>query len=540
MMDLWITLPHFWKLQDVQATLNVIIAVLSGLGILVMTRCCWQLGARAFIHRRSVAASNLLTLSTLGEAAENLLLLRLDILRHGKLLFQCFGVIAFTLMTLLSGPIARYSTRPTTAIISSDINGTLVTKDFNSMANAQVEWNLTQSRLDEAGFPKDQLLDFMPDTSHSWMYRPEEWNNSWTMTCEYADETPIHNMFVSTDDCSDFQVKFGRETIQEMIPQWQSSEYSWWSSAEYYINATFYQDLLIFAYATNHTNFENVSNTDTTVDFAMAALHIHGFPKNSSDAPDTCAYGPGPANSASFTRAACHLTRAPLTAIQDYKAIAYPDCGDIDALPSAFAANYDPSFRKQAIAGQKIDLVKPEELVRFYQTYMVTKDTQDCHRVVRTLSIRVPAVQVTLTFVAVFAVLLLCIVIGGGQYLMFWLGRRKILGSLPQSKLDWLLHSMSMVRDDEKLDCVGPKRSDGVNADVRHPMERQLFLEEARYSTSSRSRDSPFYSPEECNQISKPLVPGSLDYTSQRDRQCKDASTRCDEVENMVFARDFR
>jgi len=69
----------------------------------------------------------------------------------------------------------------------------------NSIGVAMVEWNLTQVSLERAGFPYNQLLDFLPDTSTHWVYRPEEWNSPWSMNCRYTKSTPIS--LKTTGDC---------------------------------------------------------------------------------------------------------------------------------------------------------------------------------------------------------------------------------------------------------------------------------------------------------------------------------------------------
>jgi hypothetical protein len=438
-MVLWITLPHAWKLQDIQAALNVIITGCSGLGIFLFTRCCWQIGARSVVKKGIVASSSLLTLNTLGEALESLVLLRSNIILHVKIALQCFAVVIFSLMTLFSGPIARYSTQVTTTVVHARVDGLLAGRTDNSMADAQVTWNLTQTSLNQAGFPMNQLLDYMPNPANAWIYHPEEWNNSWSMACESTELTPVD--LILTDNCTTFTSKFGSAIESEIFPPGINSYYYKYASSDYYVNSTFVKDLLVFLYAANYSDYEQISDTYLTVEMAIGYLHVHGLPKNDSDAFDSCRYGEGAVASASYTRVDCLLTRSHAR-LQDASRVAYPDSGDVGGIPSAFLSNYFQRFKQESMRNNEISIITPQDLLRFYQTYTVSKDTQIIRPVERQMSVQVPAVQISTIFVAIFALLLLFIILSGATYALFWFWHPTILQHVPQSKLDWLIYSI--------------------------------------------------------------------------------------------------
>jgi len=441
-MSFWITLPHEWKLQDVQAALNVVITVISGLGIFALTRFSWQLGAWSVVRKRTTSVPSLLTLNTLGEVLESVLFLKLDVLFHSKLFAQGVAVIFFTAMTLLSGPIARYSTQTTSAIVVANVSGLLAGRTDNSMPDDQVTWNLTATSLNRAHFPHDQMLDFVPDTSYDWVYQPQEWNNSWTLDCNHVDQTPID--ITLTSNCTTFVSKFGRETVRnELFPQGPGSEAFYVAHGDYYLNTTYVQDLLYFMYAANYSDYEEDSDTYRTVDIAVGSFHLHGVARNESGrSGDSCDYGEGPVESAYYTRLSCQLKRNPIEMIEDPKWVSYPDTGDVDGIPFAFASHWLARFKRQAIAGSNIDVITPLELQRFFQTFIFAKDTQEIRPVIRPLSVRVPAVQVASLFIAIFAFLLLLIMITLLLYGSFLFWHRIALETVPQSKLDWLLHSL--------------------------------------------------------------------------------------------------
>lgn len=233
-MGSWTSLPRQWKLEDVQAGLNVLITALSALVIFVFVRLSWQSGARRMAQMKAVHLPSILTLNTPGEVLDAMSVLRHKMPRHGKILAQSIVVVMFSITTLVSGPIARYATRRTSMTTDLDVHGYLATRSHNSNADEQVMWNLTVTSLDRAGFPTDQLLDYLPDTDTNWLYRAEEWNNSWALECRSIDPTVVN--ITMTDDCSGFTAKIhGRNTV---IPSAWYSDYVYNSHGDFYVNST--------------------------------------------------------------------------------------------------------------------------------------------------------------------------------------------------------------------------------------------------------------------------------------------------------------
>jgi hypothetical protein len=180
MAKLWIFLSTSWKLEGVQATLNVIISFLSVVAIWTFSRFCWQLSTSEVAKNHNVPLPSLLSIMTLGETVDVLRLLKTKILSlpHPRILLQCFVVTVFSVAAILSGPIARFSTRRGHVMSLTAIDGLMATVNHSSIGSAMVKWNQTQQSLIEAGFPTDQLLDFLPDPSYDWLYRADQWNST--------------------------------------------------------------------------------------------------------------------------------------------------------------------------------------------------------------------------------------------------------------------------------------------------------------------------------------------------------------------------
>ncbi|EXJ70335.1 uncharacterized protein A1O5_06403 [Cladophialophora psammophila CBS 110553] len=435
-MSSWATLPRSWKLEDVQAVLNVIVTALSGITIYVFTRCCWSVSARVAAEGRVVPISSLLSLNTPGEAIDVLILLKSHIFSHWIIVAQSLVVVALSITTVLSGPIAKYSTRLTHVVAQTEANGLLAGRTDNSMPDSQVAWNLTQTSLDRANFPINELLDYLPNTSDLWVYRPDEWSNSWAMTCESTESMTVSLHL--TSDCNTFTGKFGGAIEDKIFPAFLRSDYGYWESADFYVNVTLIKDLLICMYAANYSDWDESSSplgTYRTVFMSMAALHLHHARKNDSDDYAPCRFGEGPVGSASYTRVDCtvKLTNGH---IQDPTWIAFPDIKNVFTIPAAMVGNYFTRFKEESMADDEITIIRPRDLQRFYQTYMITKDTQLKRPIKRKVSVKVVAVELSTGFIAIFTLLTLFVFIGGGAYGLFLFKHREAMESVPQSKLD--------------------------------------------------------------------------------------------------------
>src|SRR5947209_3691863 len=194
MAHFWFILSLRWPLEDVQAVLNVLISVLSAIGIFTFARFCWQSATLHLTKQRDVPVATLLSLNSPGEAFQVLWFLNfrsLSAKKYRRILFQSLIIFGLSVAAILSGPIARFASRQGHTVIPSRMHGSLATTTWESMVEADVTWNRTKNALADAGFPTDQLLDFLPDISRPWVYREDEWNNTWHAQCTLYPLTPI-------------------------------------------------------------------------------------------------------------------------------------------------------------------------------------------------------------------------------------------------------------------------------------------------------------------------------------------------------------
>ena len=190
----WIVLSLEWKLEDVQAGLNVIITLFSAFAIMVFVRLCCRNGIQHVRKQHSVPIAQLLNLTTLGEVQDVVLNLKSRILsrRYHRILLQCVMVVLFTTSATLAGPISRYSTRRGQISRKSNVSGLTATTTNSCQYYATAAIDETMAKLNKASFPTDQLLDFLPDSNHDWVYVPSEWNSTFSASRVYTNSRPIN------------------------------------------------------------------------------------------------------------------------------------------------------------------------------------------------------------------------------------------------------------------------------------------------------------------------------------------------------------
>ncbi|KAK5047927.1 hypothetical protein LTR84_006115 [Exophiala bonariae] len=443
----WINLPGPWSLQNVQAALNVVVTGLSVLAVFACARFCWQSSVTSSARYSSVPASALLSISTFGEAIDVIWLLKAKIFsrRHVKILVQASLVVFLSFTALISGPIARYSTRLGHRISHHNTPGKITWRRHDSILGASVIWNQTTFSLDNANFPYNQLLDYLPDPSINWIYDPKEWNSSWTLECSNTDLS--HLTLDDVGNCTSISDEIpGLAAVISLEKYDRNNISAWWTG---YYEDGINKDVLLGIGAAKESLVDENTGIVRQMDIDLAAVHLHNV-NIQSDSDSFCYFGEGPIESASFTKIECRVQRID----QDPKQlnIAFPDGATPWLVGRALVQNYQAQFIRESIRGDNVTVITPQDLTRFYQVWVATKDTQNGFPVSRQLSVRLPIVQLSTTFLALAILTLLLIILGIGSYVFAALRYRKVFEETPQSKLEWMLkvireHGPAEVRD---------------------------------------------------------------------------------------------
>jgi hypothetical protein len=139
-----------------RAVLTLLITLFCTVGIWVVSHVCWKLGARG-TGMKTGNSTKLLSLLSVGgpkDVIDIIPLLRRD-LGAGlltKMVLQSLAVVLLSTVAIISGPIARYSTRSASELRETPLSRWMATSNFGSMSGAQVKWNNTIERLNSAGF----------------------------------------------------------------------------------------------------------------------------------------------------------------------------------------------------------------------------------------------------------------------------------------------------------------------------------------------------------------------------------------------------
>jgi hypothetical protein len=472
MAHFWFILSLRWPLEDVQAVLNVLISVLSAIGIFTFARFCWQTATLHLTKQRDVPVASLLSLNSPGEAFQVLWFLNFRSLptkKYRRILFQSLIIFGLSVAAVLSGPIARFASRPGHTIIPAEMHGSLATTTWESMVESDVTWNRTKNALVDAGFPTDQLLDFLPDLSQPWVYREGEWNNTWHAQCTFDPLTPIS--LNATGNYSHGSWFTEIPGLYDIVPlRFVDLPGGWSSNLGAASKDDRYTDVLMFLVTTIQKKEGIHFAEDISMGLLISAIHLHDAPMAPFGSNGT--FGKGPIGKSSYTRAICDLERSAATI--NATNIAYPNLilpFYDDTFSQAIEEHYHATFFYQAINNLPLWVPTGEDMFRFYQAYLISKDTQDYRPVTRILSAQVPTVELSSVFLAVVILMGFLILTGLIHHSFFLLRYRSAISQMPESKLDWLLQSL---REAERINSA-PETSGERRRSSTTPKPRTTF-----------------------------------------------------------------
>jgi hypothetical protein len=144
----------------------------------------------------------------------------------------------------------------------------------------------------------------------------------------------------------------------------------------------------------------------------------------------------------------------------------------VEADPSCFttqlASNYLLTAIRPSVSGNGFEVNTPsgEDMFRFYQAYLITKDTYYPYPAIRTISVQRPTVDISAIFVTFMSLLILIISFGTVKYVLFLLRNSGRLMMVPQTKLEWLLQSIQEadgLYGDRKFTPHGPTSYPGAD-----------------------------------------------------------------------------
>ena len=516
----WIVLSTRWSLSSVQAALNVIISVLATVGVWSFSRYWWQRGSSKILReKRDIPLSALFTFTGPGEVWDLVAVLRKQVLarENWHLLVQLVVVASITLACMLSGPIAKVSLRSGHTIRPREIQVLQTTKGggyFGNLIYANVLWNNTIQSLDRAGFPTNQLLDYLPASTEPWTYAVNEWDPTWTMDCNNTPETVIKNLTGS----GNYSVHL--DPLRAFPAYRDTFDPSWFNTSKYRIDNNFgsWEDwdaadpirhLLIFLLIQSDPEVDNRMYTNNeTLQISISVLHAQDFQAIHSDiASSGGAWMPiGPVANASYARTECNITRKAEVADEDM--IPWVWTNDTYSITEGYMDYWEYLLEDRAGRNLPVPMPSADDLFRFYQAYMATTNTNHSFSSRRTVSIWLQTVELSVIFLVIVIILFILTFWNAGRYFIFmWRHKSKIDEMyVPDGKMGWMIHaakSSAIGLEEQLIGVKQPKdrdhfrtaafglanlesnASDAVNAELRHPSLARVY--NSRGSTSGAS-----------------------------------------------------
>ncbi|KAF2267890.1 hypothetical protein CC78DRAFT_541126 [Lojkania enalia] len=491
----------------VQAALNVIISVLGTIGVWAFSRYWWQRGSTNVLHGKcEVPLSALLSLASPGEGWDAIRVLRKKIFakENWRLLFQLCVVLTVTLACMFAGPIAKVSLRSTLTIQKDKIQVLQSTKGDGYLGlrlDSNVEWNDTMQSLDQAGFPYDQLLDYVPFATIPWTYIIHEWDPTWRAECTYREETMLHNVTAT-----------GNATIEnplDAFPAYRDSyDPSWLDRSKYRIEAAFssevvsagqqeliFKDTLYWVLVQSDPRVDDHMYTNNeTLQLSLSAFYAHSFTVLTTEDATQAAvstYRPiGSVEKSSFVRTECNITRKP--EVSDPEAVPWIWTNDTWSITHAYRTYWMVAVGEKSSKNLTVTPPTPQELFRFYQAYMASVNTYYSYPSIRKVSVWMDTVQLS-TIILIMVVLLVLLELWlAGRY--FWFLRRHKTGletmCIPDGKMEWMIRAAKLEAEElDDIDGKSPKDRDYLHkASFGNIVEAGLPpLELARVYTSKNS-----------------------------------------------------
>ena len=446
----WITLSASWDIGNVRAVFAFLINVLCTCGIWVVGYAYWKAGASRAALKPSTKVLSLFSLSSIGDAIESLSVVTSDIKPTLviKLLLQATCVTILCIVAILSGPIARWSTRVDLQVVEVSVPGWLATTNHNGVGGALVLWNTTIESLKAANFPLNQLLDFLPDNQVNWVYRESEWNLTWSTSCTWTDETMLPNITTTGNYSGAFLAEI--PGLRAVFPPGRLEDpyLRHVGAFSNYEDDNYYKDYM--AFITSQPNASSVHDQDQQgftnsqpLNFTLAAFHLHNVTRPPNE---TYYFGIGPVERVSYTMADCLIERSPGAASspdgeeawEDF--IAFPWSRTPEYISYAISNFYEAGFISQSFTGSQIYHPSGPDLFRFYQAYTVAKDTQYRVPVSRKLSVASPSVDLSVPALAILCAAV-CALAGTAMWSLL---RIRVPDGVwvPRTKLEWIMNGV--------------------------------------------------------------------------------------------------
>jgi hypothetical protein len=136
---------------------------------------------------------------------------------HYFFVFASVFCAVTALMGAASTVISNYSVVANPTVHDIIVHGQNVTHFHNSMGGAILEVSSRVNALNLADAPLEELFDFAPDDSVHWLYKANQWNNTWKGSCTFVKHDAVELVVYPTNSS-----RFEKEVplLAHYIPSW--------------------------------------------------------------------------------------------------------------------------------------------------------------------------------------------------------------------------------------------------------------------------------------------------------------------------------
>lgn len=444
----------------------MILSVVGTAGIWAFGRFFWQRGCARVIDdkKKHVRLPKLLTITTPGEGWDLAVVQRTKVLdpENWHLLVQIIVIIIVTIALVLAGPIAKISLKNGRTVLPRNIEVLQTIKGggyFGNLLDANVLWNETMKSLDEADFPTDQILDYLPSPKEPWVYDPKEWDPTWVVSCVDTPARVLEDV-VGTGDGNMYEPFTA-------FPRFRDTFNSSWFNGSYRLDTNFdswynwnvekqFQHVFFFIILQSDPVIDDrMYSNNGTLDISITCFDAKNFAVNTTDKENSGEedwFPIGPVDSVTYTRTECSISRSPHKKVLNETLVPWIWTNNTYSIAMGYRTFWQQAVAETVGRGLVPPVLDASTLFRYYQAYMANTNTNHAMPTTRSVSIWVDSVGLSVIFLTVVVLLTLMTTIASCRYFFFIVRHRKRIERfcVPDGKMEWMIHAAKAAAEDEE------------------------------------------------------------------------------------------
>jgi len=259
--------------------LNVCVAIIA---ICVRTVFRYRIKRSLISGRRRVSLWRVSPAVTTSEVFELRRVLIQALMRgHYHFVFASVFCVVAALVAAASTVISNYSVVTNSVIRDVVVQGQNVTHSINALYSLILDVFRRVEALDRANAPLDELFDFAPNDNFYWIYRANQWNNTWKGICTFTKYDAVDLVVYSTNT-SRYQDEI--PLLGNYIPTWatvnvtkQGTCYGGFAQTKSAVNRTGFWKNMIVTHFFGSSPDNDVTHSARTSNISIVNYLAHGI-----------------------------------------------------------------------------------------------------------------------------------------------------------------------------------------------------------------------------------------------------------------------